>query len=78
MAHNESHRKSGVDMTESPADENSSVLQLECAACHNNTIYVKVINPESNRQPFNSTDYTCTECNQHLNKDHLVGTIESH
>jgi len=54
--------------------ENNSIVELTCTTCHINIIYLKVQNYESNTDPFNSTQFTCTECNQGLMPN--ISTVE--
>ncbi len=42
----------------------NNIVKFKCSACHLNTIYIKVLNYESNNAPFKADEYICTECNQ--------------
>ncbi|MCX7553050.1 hypothetical protein OS175_04105 [Marinicella sp. S1101] len=53
-------------MLEGEAQADSSIIKVMCATCHNNTIYLKFMNPENNQKPFKADQYICTECHQGL------------
>lgn len=48
---------------------NLNILQLTCSVCHLNVIYVTVDKEHNKDTPHQPDKYTCTECNQGLNKN---------
>ncbi len=53
-------------MFEAKPDDKNSIVTFLCSQCGKNTIYIKFLNHESNENPFQGKNYSCTECTQGL------------
>lgn len=38
------------------------IIAITCAACHKNTIYLKIRNAAENERHFRAQNYFCSEC----------------
>ena len=46
----------------------NNIVKFTCTVCHANTIYINALDHQNNNSPFNSDQYTCTECSHGMLK----------